>query len=220
MDRRSMGCGAMKGCAMSSMQDVAVFVGRLRKESLNRKMALALADIAPGQIQLQIVEIGALPLYNEDFDIGTPPSAWVELRRRVSSADAVLFVTPEYNRSVPGVLKNALDVASRPYGQNSWNGKPGAVVTVSSGAIGGFGSNHHLRQSLMKQLLLRSRVAPRQHPVGVRSDGASSKMRRFEHNTVRIRSWGACWAWRRASGYLPSGTASEPASATAGCCRG
>jgi chromate reductase len=127
---------------------VAVFVGSLRKESLNRKMANALIEIAPPSLKLEIVGIGDLPLFNEDLDAATP-APWKSFRERVKRADAVLFVTPEYNRSVPGVLKNALDVASRPYGQNAWNGKPGAIISVSPGAIGGFGSNHHLRQSMV-----------------------------------------------------------------------
>ena len=129
-------------------RNVAVFVGSLRKESFNRKMAKALAELAPESLHLEIVEIGQLPLYNEDDD-GNPPAAWTAFRRRVKSADAVLFVTPEYNRSVPAALKNALDVGSRPYGQSVWDGKPGAVVSVSPGALGGFGANHHLRQSLV-----------------------------------------------------------------------
>jgi len=129
-------------------QDVAVFVGSLRKESLSRKVANALATLAPPALRLSIVEIGQLSLYNQD-DEASPPAAWMTVRQRVKTADAVLFVTPEYNRSVPAALKNALDVASRPYGHNAWDGKPGAVVSVSPGAIGGFGANHHLRQSLV-----------------------------------------------------------------------
>jgi len=128
--------------------DVAVFVGSLRKDSINRKLAHALAELAPPQLKLSIVEIGQLPLYNQDED-ATPPAAWTEFRARVRRAHAVLFVTPEYNRSVPAALKNALDVASRPSGQSAWTGKPGAVVSASPGAIGGFGANHHLRQSLV-----------------------------------------------------------------------
>ncbi len=108
--------------------------------------AKALAALAPAGLQLEIVEIGQLPLYNQDYD-DAPPAAWVAFREKVREADAVLFVTPEYNRSVPAALKNAIDVASRPFGQNAWNGKPGAVISVSVGAIGGFGANHHLRQS-------------------------------------------------------------------------
>jgi len=133
---------------MSTTRTVAVLVGSLRKGAFSRLTAHALAALAPAGITLQIVEIGQLPLYNQDDDAAAPP-AWVAFRAAVKAADAVLFVTPEYNRSVPGVLKNAIDVGSRPYGQSVWNGKPGAVVTISPGAIGGFGANHHLRQSMV-----------------------------------------------------------------------
>ncbi|AXK82479.1 NAD(P)H-dependent oxidoreductase [Pseudolabrys taiwanensis] len=130
--------------------NVAVLVGSLRKESFNRKIANALIKSAPASLKGEIVEIGALPFYNQDLDEGgQPPEAWTAFRQRMKTADAFLFVTPEYNRSVPAVLKNALDVGSRPYGQSIWDGKPGAVVSASPGAIGGFGANHHLRQSLV-----------------------------------------------------------------------
>jgi chromate reductase len=129
---------------------VAVFVGSLRKESWNRKVATALMKFAPASLQMEIVEIGQLPLYNQDPDDGgNPPQAWTDFRSRVKKFDAVLFVTPEYNRSVPAPMKNAIDVGSRPYGQSVWDGKPGAIVSVSPGALGGFGANHHLRQSLV-----------------------------------------------------------------------
>ncbi|MGA0601049.1 NADPH-dependent FMN reductase [Caulobacter sp. KR2-114] len=130
-------------------RDVAVLVGSLRKASLNRKMALALASLAPETLKLRIVEIGDLPLYDEDLEGDALPAPWKRFRDEVRAAEALLFVTPEYNRSVPGALKNAIDVGSRPYGQSVWSGKPGAVVSVSPGAIGGFGANHHLRQSLV-----------------------------------------------------------------------
>ena len=133
---------------MSTIRDVAVLVGSLRKESLSRKVALALAAVAPAGLKLDLVEIGQLPFYNQDLD-AQPPAPWVAFRDRIRRADAVLFVTPEYNRSVPGALKNAIDVGSRPYGKSAWDGKPGAVVSASPGAIGGFGANHHLRQSLV-----------------------------------------------------------------------
>ena len=133
---------------MPQTRNVAVLVGSLRKQSLNRKMAHALAAAAPAGLKLEIVEIGQLPYYNQD-DEAEPPAPWVAFRQKIASSDAVLFVTPEYNRSVPGVLKNAIDVGSRPYGSSVWNGKPGAVISVSPGAIGGFGANHHLRQSLV-----------------------------------------------------------------------
>jgi chromate reductase, NAD(P)H dehydrogenase (quinone) len=131
-----------------AQKKIAVLVGSLRKESFNRKMAKALMKVSPDSLSLEIIEIGGLPLYNQDLD-DNPPAAWSEFRERLKKFDGVLFVTPEYNRSVPGVLKNAIDVGSRPYGKNSWDGKPGAVVSVSPGAIGGFGANHHLRQSLV-----------------------------------------------------------------------
>ncbi|MGL5997066.1 MAG: NADPH-dependent FMN reductase [Pseudomonas proteolytica] len=134
---------------MSKVYTIAVLVGSLRKESINRKVALALAELAPANLKLNIVEIGELALYNEDLDGATPPAAYTTFRQQVAAADGVLFVTPEYNRSVPAALKNAIDVGSRPYGQSSWSGKPGAVISVSPGAIGGFGANHHLRQSLV-----------------------------------------------------------------------
>ncbi|BBN54728.1 ACP phosphodiesterase [Pseudomonas chlororaphis subsp. aurantiaca] len=133
---------------MSNVYTIAVLVGSLRKASINRKVALALADLAPANLRLQIVEIGDLPLYNEDIDVD-PPAAYKVFREQVSAADAVLFVTPEYNRSVPAPMKNAIDVGSRPYSKSAWNGKPGAVISASPGAIGGFGANHHLRQSLV-----------------------------------------------------------------------
>ena len=129
---------------------IAVFVGSLRKEAYSRKMARALIDLAPESLELEIIEIGGLPLYNQDFDDeGKPLDAWTAFRERVRPFDGVLFVTPEHNRSVPAALKNAIDVASRPYGKGVWAGKPGAVVSVSPGAMGAFGANHHLRQSLV-----------------------------------------------------------------------
>jgi chromate reductase, NAD(P)H dehydrogenase (quinone) len=130
-------------------RDVAVFVGSLRRESFSRKVAVALAEVAPATLRLEMVPIGGLPLYNQDDDTESPPAPWVQLRERVRRADAVLFVTPEYNRSVPGVLKNAIDVGSRPRVTNAWGGKPAAVVSVTTGALGAFGANHHLRQSLV-----------------------------------------------------------------------
>ena len=133
---------------MSKPHNVAILVGSLRKDSINRKVSKALIELAPSTLNLTFVEIGELPLYNQDQD-ASPPAAWTKVRDQIKAADAVLFVTPEHNRSVPAALKNALDVGSRPYGQSAWNGKPGAVVSASPGAIGGFGANHHLRQSLV-----------------------------------------------------------------------
>lgn len=133
---------------MDKARNVAVIVGSLRKDSINRKVANAFMELAPKRLTLNLIEIGQLPLYNQDSD-DNPPAEWTNFRERIKTADAVLFVTPEYNRSVPAPLKNAIDVGSRPYGKNAWAGKPGAVVSASPGAIGGFGANHHLRQSLV-----------------------------------------------------------------------
>ncbi|HMJ54692.1 MAG TPA: NAD(P)H-dependent oxidoreductase [Polyangiaceae bacterium] len=133
---------------MTNVRSVAVLVGSLRKESLNRKMARALLDVAEGVLKLEIVEIGALALYNADLESNVP-EAWGSFRDTVRRADAALFVTPEYNRTIPGLLKNAIDVGSRPYGKSVWSQKPAAVVSVSPGALGAFGANHCLRQSLV-----------------------------------------------------------------------
>lgn len=130
-------------------RNVAVLIGSLRKDSLNRKMANAMIAMAPQGMTLAEVPIGDLPLYNSDLEGAKAPSAWTVFRERIAAVDALLFVTPEYNRSVPGGLKNAIDVGSRPYGSSVWSGKPGAIVSVSPGAIGGYGANHHLRQSFV-----------------------------------------------------------------------
>ena len=133
---------------MSTVRNVAVLVGSLRREAYSRKLAKALIPLAPASLKLEIVEIRDLPLFNQDWE-ADPPAPAREFKAHIAAADAVLFVTPEYNRSVPGALKNAIDVGSRPYGQSAWSGKPGAVISVSPGAIGGFGANQHLRQSLV-----------------------------------------------------------------------
>jgi len=129
--------------------NVLVIVGSLRKESFNRKMAKALIKLDAAPLNFEIAEIGNLPLYNQDLEGDHVPAEWSAFRTKVKASDAVLFVTPEYNRSIPGVLKNAIDVASRPYGSNAFDGKPGAVISVSPGALGAFGANHHLRQALV-----------------------------------------------------------------------
>jgi chromate reductase len=126
---------------------IAVLVGSLRKDSFSRKIARNIAALAPKGYEFEEIDISKVGFYNQDLD-GHEPAEWLELRAKIKAADAVLFVTPEYNRSVPGVLKNAIDIASRPYGHNVFNGKPAAVVSNSPGNIGGFGAHHHLRQSL------------------------------------------------------------------------
>ncbi|CAD6557486.1 hypothetical protein LMG28727_06390 [Paraburkholderia kirstenboschensis] len=132
---------------MSEPYEVAVLFGSLRQESHNRMLANSLAQIALQRLSLQIVEIGALCLYNQDLEDDTPV-AWKTVRHDASAMDAVLVVTPEYNRSIPAVLKNAVDVVSRPHRASALLGKPAAVVTSSPGGMDGFGANHHLRQSL------------------------------------------------------------------------
>ena len=125
---------------------IAIIVGSLREGSINRKIARSMCAIRGDNLECSIVEIGDLPLYNQDSDTN-PPEQYVRFRRQVGEADGVLFVSPEYNRSIPGVLKNAIDVGSRPYGQSVFDKKPAAIVTASPGSIGGFGANHQIRQA-------------------------------------------------------------------------
>lgn len=133
---------------MDTQVKAAVLVGSLRRQSFARKVANALIRLAPPTLACTIVEIGDLPLYNEDAE-AEAPAAWTVFRQAVAGMDGVLFVTPEYNRSIPGGLKNAIDVGSRPYGKSVWGGKAGAVVSVSPGAIGGFGANIAVRNALV-----------------------------------------------------------------------
>ncbi|MDR2549306.1 MAG: NAD(P)H-dependent oxidoreductase [Desulfobulbus sp.] len=126
---------------------VAVVVGSLRKDSFNGRLAEGLAKLAPPEFVFKRVEIGDLPLYNQDDD-GQDGPAVKRLKDEIRAANALLFVTPEYNRSMPGVLKNALDIASRPYGQSVWAGKPAGVIGVSVGAIGTALAQQHLRNVL------------------------------------------------------------------------
>ncbi|MEO6198500.1 MAG: NADPH-dependent FMN reductase [Sphingomicrobium sp.] len=125
---------------------IAILVGSLREASINRKVARSICDLAGDRLDCDMVEIGNLPLYNQDLETGSPPAAWTRFRDQVAAADAVLFVSPEYNRSMSGAIKNAIDVGSRPFGKGCLLGKPAAVVTASPGAVGGFGANHHIRQ--------------------------------------------------------------------------
>jgi chromate reductase len=125
---------------------IAILVGSLRADSINRKVARSICAFASDKLDCDIVEIGNLPLYSQDCD-SDPPAEYVRFREEVAAADGILFCTPEYNRGVPGVLKNAIDVGSRPYGSSVWDKKPAAIVSASPGAIGGFGANHQLRQA-------------------------------------------------------------------------
>jgi len=127
---------------------IAIIVGSLREDSLNRKVARSICAIRGDNLDCSMIEIGDLPLYNQDYDaLPQQPEQYVRFRDQVRAADGVLFVSPEYNRGIPGVLKNAIDVGSRPYGKSVWDMKPAAIVTASPGSIGGFGANHQIRQS-------------------------------------------------------------------------
>ena len=125
---------------------IAIIVGSLRKDSLNRKVARSICGLRGDNLDCSMIEIGDLPLYNQDLDTN-PPEQWTRFRKQVGSSDGVLFCSPEYNRGIPGVLKNAIDVGSRPYGQSVFDKKPAAIVTASPGSIGGFGANHQIRQA-------------------------------------------------------------------------
>lgn len=127
---------------------ISVLIGSLREESFNRQVAEELISLAPESLEMEIVEIGDLGLYNQDLD-ENPPEEWTRFRGDIESSNGVLFVTPEYNRSIPGVLKNAIDIGSRPYGASAWEGKAGAVVSVTPGGLGAFGANHVLRKSMV-----------------------------------------------------------------------
>ncbi len=129
---------------------IGLLVGSLRKESFSGKIARALLEMTPPGFAFKVVSLADLPIYNADFDTdGQPPASYTAFREEASRVDGLIFITPEYNRSVPAVLKNALDIGSRPVGKNVWKGKPAMVISHSPGSYGGFGANHHLRQCLV-----------------------------------------------------------------------
>ncbi|CAM4367890.1 chromate reductase [Pedobacter westerhofensis] len=129
---------------------IGILAGSLRKESFSKKIGNTLIAMAPQGFEFKIISLDDLPIYNQDFDDDNQvPVTYTTFRKEVQAVDGVIFITPEYNRSVPAVLKNALDVGSRPYGHNVWDSKPGAVISNSPGNLSGFGANHHLRQSLV-----------------------------------------------------------------------
>ena len=132
---------------MSTPHHVAVIVGSLRKESFSLKVARAMAKLAPPALKLDVLTLHDISFFNQDLE-ANPPADWVAFRDKIKAAAAVLFVTPEYNRSISGVLKNAIDVASRPYGKSSFNGKPIGIVGNSPGAHGGVSAVKHLQQIL------------------------------------------------------------------------
>jgi chromate reductase len=180
---------------MAQSRDIAVIVGSLREGSFSRKTARALANLNPERLALEIVEIGELPLYNQDLDSERPPGAWTAFRERVRAADGVLFVTPEYNRSIPGVLKNAIDVGSRPYGKSAWERQPGAVVSVTPGGLGAFGANHHLRQAcvFLDMPMMAQPEAYLSHAGDFFADDASIKDPSLEKLLTRFMAAFADW---------------------------
>ncbi|HSN93955.1 MAG TPA: NAD(P)H-dependent oxidoreductase [Anaerolineaceae bacterium] len=128
---------------------IALVTGSLRKDANSKRLAKAFASLFPKEYQTFNPEIGHLPLYNQDYDNSPDePESYADFRKEIASADGVIFITPEYNRGLPAVMKNAIDIASRPWGKNAWNGKPAVVISSSGGVMGGFGANHQLRQSL------------------------------------------------------------------------
>jgi chromate reductase len=128
---------------------IGVIVGSLRKGSFTKSVAEAVSHLFPAGYDASFIEYRHLPLFDQDYELeGTTPESYDDFRRLIGSMDAFVFLTPEYNRSYPGALKNAIDIASRPWGESKWAGKPAAVISVSPGMIGGFGANQHLRQVL------------------------------------------------------------------------
>lgn len=139
-------CLAWRRSNHANPKNVGVLLGSLRKASTSAALAQALEHLRPSDLSLQEIAMGDMPIYNPDEQEHTPASC-LAFRKRILACDAVLFVSPEYNRSIPAVLKNAIDAGSRPKGQSVWNGKPAAIRTFSPGNLGGFGAHHHLRQS-------------------------------------------------------------------------
>lgn len=133
---------------MTKTYKIAILIGSLRQEAYSRKLAAALEKNAPANLNFVPVKIDDLPFYNEDLETNAAPKPWLRLREQIAAADGVMFVVPEYNRSLPAALKNALDVGSRPFGQSVWSGKPALAVSLSQGPMGGYGANQHLRQTL------------------------------------------------------------------------
>src|SRR6516164_940201 len=125
---------------MATPHPIVVLVGSLRKESFSLKIANALAKLAPPSLKLDVTTLHGLSFFNQDLE-ANPPADWLAFREKLQKSHGVLFITPEYNRAIPGVLKNAIDVGSRPYGKSVYDKKPAAIVTVSPGSIGGFGAN-------------------------------------------------------------------------------
>lgn len=127
---------------------IGIVVGSIRKAAYTKKIADFLIAHTPEGYQLELIEIADLPLYNQDYDASGSPAVYDDFRQKIKAVAGIIFITPEHNRSIPAALKNALDVASRPYGKNVWDAKPAMVISSSISGISGFGANHHLRQVL------------------------------------------------------------------------
>ena len=155
---------------------IAIIVGSLRKDSINRKVARSICGLKGDNLDCTMIEIGDLPLYNQDLD-ANPPDQWVRFRQQVGGADGVLFVSPEYNRGIPGVLKNAIDVGSRPYGQSVFDKKPAAIVTASPGSIGGFGRAESVERTVRRSSLREARNGEIPRPGWLPTSAASDAVR-------------------------------------------
>ena len=144
-------CCSYKSISTQTMsKTIGIIAGSLRRESFSKKIAAEIVKMAPQGYEFKIIPIADLPVYNQDFDDDdAAPAAYTEFRTLMNTVNGVIFITPEYNRSVPGALKNAIDVGSRPYGKSIWDKKPAAVFSNSPGNLSAFGANHHLRQSLV-----------------------------------------------------------------------
>ncbi|MCL2438392.1 MAG: NAD(P)H-dependent oxidoreductase [Coriobacteriia bacterium] len=169
-------------------QTIGIFAGSLRQDSYSKKVALYLADLLEKQFNVKVFDLTPLSFYNQDLDNENDlPAAWEDLRAEVRAMDSFLFVTPEYNRSVPPVLKNALDIASLPRSESGWDGKPGAIVSISPGRLGGFGANHHLRQvtSILNICMMNqpemylSDIAALVDDSGFHDESAQRRLRKF-----------------------------------------
>lgn len=148
-------------------KNIGILVGSLRKDSFCKKIAGNIEKMAPATLKTKQVDISKLEMFNQDLEPeGKTPQSWLDFRDELRGMDGFIFVTPEYNRSIPAVLKNALDIGSRPYGKGVWDGKPGTIISVSPGALGGFGSNQHLRQ-VMTSLNVYIMQAPEAYVGGV-----------------------------------------------------
>lgn len=163
-------------------KNVGVIVGSVHNPSLSRRVAGALEHAAPDNLSFSEIPIKHLGYYDQALETDTPPADWARLREGVGAADGVLFVTPEYNRSVPAVLKNAVDILSRPYGQSVLGGKPSAIVSASPGGIGGFGANQHLR-TILSALNTPQLPGPEMYLGGVNDDWFDSEGRASAERT-------------------------------------